>query len=72
MCRIPGIVELIEDGVNGLLVDVDSVEDTAKTILRLLVHRAYRDRIALAALETARQNNWEAISTRYLSLCGDE
>ena len=44
-CRVGGIPELVEDGVNGLLVEVDRPDDLADAIERAL-HRVWlRDEI---------------------------
>jgi glycosyltransferase involved in cell wall biosynthesis len=57
--RVGGIPELVEDGVNGLLVDVHRPDQLAGAIERLRADPALRLRMAAAALETARRNTVE-------------
>jgi glycosyltransferase involved in cell wall biosynthesis len=57
--RVGGIPELVEDGVNGLLVDVHRPDELAAAIASLRGEPALRLRMAAAALETARRNTVE-------------
>lgn len=57
--RVGGIPELIEDGVNGLLVDVHRPDQLAAALERLRADPALRLRMAAAALDTARRNTVE-------------
>jgi glycosyltransferase involved in cell wall biosynthesis len=57
--RVGGIPELVEDGVNGLLVDVHRPDQLAGALLRLRADPDLRLRMAHAALETARRNTVE-------------
>lgn len=52
--NVGGIRHQIEDGVNGFL--VNSVEETADRIVRLLRDRGLRERLGAAARETVRRN----------------
>jgi glycosyltransferase involved in cell wall biosynthesis len=52
--RVTGIPELVEDGVNGVLVDPGNVEQLAAALERLIGSRAERERLRAAAFETVR------------------
>jgi glycosyltransferase involved in cell wall biosynthesis len=49
--RAGGILDLVEDGREGLLVDVDDVEGLAAALVRVLSDRALADRLGAAARE---------------------
>jgi phosphatidylinositol alpha-1,6-mannosyltransferase len=66
-----GTAELVEDGVNGLLVDGESVPAIAAALLRLLEDRGLAARLAAGGLARARAAGWEARAARFLSLCRD-
>lgn len=52
--------EYIQDGVNGLMVPKDNVQDTAEAILRLLTSSELRSKLAHAALETVESHlTWD-------------
>jgi glycosyltransferase involved in cell wall biosynthesis len=52
--------EYIQDGVNGLMVPKDNVQDTAQAILRLLGSSELRSKLAHAALETVESHlTWD-------------
>jgi glycosyltransferase involved in cell wall biosynthesis len=50
-----GIPDVVEDGVNGLLVDPDDPRSLAEALVRLLSHRGEAERLGAAARETGEQ-----------------
>lgn len=50
--RIAGVPKLIEDGVNGLLVEPDDVQGLTQALLRLMSDNELRKRLAQAARQT--------------------
>jgi len=53
--RVSGIPELVEDGVNGLLVRPDDPAELADALLRIHSDAALRERLATAAAATVRE-----------------
>lgn len=49
---LPGIGEIVKDGVNGLISDPEDISDTAAKMRDLLLHRAALQRLAQGARET--------------------
>lgn len=47
--RVPGIEEVVEDGVSGLVTDPDDLSDTAEAIIRILSDETLRARLAAGA-----------------------
>jgi len=66
--RLPGIDEVIVDGVNGLLVPPGEPAPLAEAIDRLLSDRSLANRLGSAAAETAKSFSAEAIGERYAEL----
>jgi len=67
--RVGGIVEVIEDGRDGLLVEPKDSAATAEAILRLTKNHALAKRIGEAALKKIRREyTWNIIANRYLEL----
>jgi glycosyltransferase involved in cell wall biosynthesis len=58
-----GIPDIVEDGVNGLLVDPDDTEALAAALVRLLSDRAEAQRLGDAARRTGEE--WSASPERY-------
>ncbi len=54
--RVGGIPDLVEDGVNGLLVDPSDTNGLAEALVRLLSDRALAERLGAAARDGA--NRW--------------
>ncbi len=57
--RVGGIEEVVEDGVNGLLVEKENPKALAQGILRLLEDGGLRERLVRNGLATARGFPWE-------------
>jgi glycosyltransferase involved in cell wall biosynthesis len=51
--RVGGIPDLVEDGVNGLLVDPQDTNGLAEALIRLLTDRELAERLAAAAHTSA-------------------
>ncbi len=66
--RVGGIIDIIEEGEQGLLVDPDSSEDLAESILALHADVERRRGMGQAALLKARGYDWTSINEQYLSL----
>jgi glycosyltransferase involved in cell wall biosynthesis len=62
--RSSGTVEIVTDGVNGLLVDHDAAA-VAGAISRLLSDRPLRDRLVLQAGKDVRQYALPHVAERY-------
>ncbi|HEY6455942.1 MAG TPA: glycosyltransferase family 4 protein [Steroidobacteraceae bacterium] len=64
--RVGGTVELVENGINGLLFTAQNVEELAAALRTLAANPALRERFAAAnrAL-SARQFSWRAAALRY-------
>jgi glycosyltransferase involved in cell wall biosynthesis len=66
--RTGGIPEVITDGEDGLLVDVD-VDVIAKALLRLLDHPAEAAALGQAASARARRDfTWDRVAVQYATL----
>jgi glycosyltransferase involved in cell wall biosynthesis len=67
--RVSGIPELVEDGVNGLLVPPDDPERLAAAVLRLHEDDALRSRLAAAGRKTVRERfDGEQLAQRMAAL----
>jgi glycosyltransferase involved in cell wall biosynthesis len=66
--RIPGVCEIIEDGINGLLVDEKSPEQIADAVIRLIDDKTLYNQIRQQAQKSAEKYNWKHVSKQYLDL----
>jgi glycogen synthase len=66
--RTGGIPDVIEDGVNGLLVPPGDPEALARAIDRLLADRALAYRLSEGAQERAKDYDWEVLAGRVLQV----
>jgi glycosyltransferase involved in cell wall biosynthesis len=57
----PGSRSLVQDGVNGYLVDPESLDAFGERILRLANDEALRARMSTAALESSRRYDWDSV-----------
>jgi glycogen synthase len=64
--NIGGIPDVIEDGVNGLLVSPGEPEALARAIDRLLADRDLARRLSEGAQERAKDYDWEVLAERVL------
>jgi glycosyltransferase involved in cell wall biosynthesis len=58
-----GIPDVVEDGVNGLLVDPDDAHGLADALVRILSDRAYAEQLGAAARRTGEE--WGVTPTEY-------
>jgi len=65
---VPGIVDVIEDGVNGLLVEPGDADALAAAVDRLLADPALASQLGSAAAETAAAHTVGAVADRYRGL----
>jgi len=66
--RVPGIVDVVEDGVNGILVPPGDAAALREAIRSLLEDESLRTRLGEAARRTAEAYSVEAISATYNDL----
>lgn len=66
--RVGGIPELVQDGVNGLLVDSEDTQGLADAIVRLCTDRDLLERLSAGARETAAP--WLATADEYAARMG--
>jgi len=67
--KVGGIIEVIEDGRDGLLVEPKNPTAAAEAIVNLIRNHKLAKRIGRAALEKIRRRyTWDIIASRYLEL----
>lgn len=67
--RLPGICELIEDGRNGLLYGVGSVDEFSQCVVRILRDKELAQRLALnARADSERKYSFESNLPKLISL----
>ena len=57
--------DIINDGEDGLLCDVDNVNEITEKSLRILQDKKQKEKIVAKGLETARQYDWSRIAQQY-------
>lgn len=67
---VNGSRDLVENGVNGLLVESGQVEAMAAALRRLLGDASLRKRFSAANRQRAEQYRWERICEQYLEVLG--
>jgi glycosyltransferase involved in cell wall biosynthesis len=72
---LPAVLDIVEDGVNGILVQPGNVKDLAAAIKNLLVDKNTRDMMASRARQSVIEKfDWQVAVKRYLavieSICG--
>jgi glycosyltransferase involved in cell wall biosynthesis len=73
--QVGGLPEVIQDGVNGILVSSDKPADLAQACLRFLEDEGLRQRLTLAAPKVVREkfsaeSNAARVAALYEELCG--
>jgi glycosyltransferase involved in cell wall biosynthesis len=66
--NVPGNIDLIEDGVNGVLVESNNHIDVAQAISKLMNDPSLCQSLKRANLEKVKSYSWDHISKRYLEL----
>jgi glycosyltransferase involved in cell wall biosynthesis len=69
--RVPGVVDAVADGTNGLLVDPRDPEAVAVALERVLVDRELAQRLADGGVARAASLAWPAVVDRYRELMAD-
>ncbi|GLT21003.1 hypothetical protein GCM10007933_04550 [Zoogloea oryzae] len=67
--RAGGAVEAVQNGVSGLLVNGERVDEIADAILRVLGDDAFRARLEAGALAHAQAHSWEHSVQIFQNLC---
>ena len=66
--RVGGIVDVVQDGVNGLLVEPNDAGSLARALSRLSGDPGLRERLRAGALETARARlDWSKIAAKMIA-----
>jgi len=63
------VVEAVEDGVSGLLVDGTNPDEIAAAVERILGDRMLAERLSEGGLKLARENSTEAVAHKFLRTC---
>jgi glycosyltransferase involved in cell wall biosynthesis/peptidoglycan/xylan/chitin deacetylase (PgdA/CDA1 family) len=67
--RAGGVVEAVEDGVSGLLVDGYDTDQIAAAIERILGDAALAERLSEGGLALAREHSTKAVAHKFLRTC---
>lgn len=60
--RVGGIPDVVEDGVNGYLVDARNTDEIAKNIIKLIQNDVVRIEMAIQNMEKAKMYSWDEVS----------
>jgi glycosyltransferase involved in cell wall biosynthesis len=63
--RVGGIPDVIQDGVNGLLIEPKNSEQIASAVIRLLEDKALRERLAENGMESCRKYDWYPVMGKF-------
>jgi glycosyltransferase involved in cell wall biosynthesis len=66
--RVPGIVDLIDPGVTGLLAAAESANELAEAMKTVRSDRTRADEMGRAARRFAEQYSWDAVARRHIEL----
>jgi glycosyltransferase involved in cell wall biosynthesis len=67
--RVDGVPEVIEDGVNGILVEPENVNQLAETIANLLNDEALKSKLSITGRKIVESRyGWEVVGQRYFDL----
>jgi glycosyltransferase involved in cell wall biosynthesis/peptidoglycan/xylan/chitin deacetylase (PgdA/CDA1 family) len=67
--RAGGVVEAVDDGVSGLLVDGSKPDDIAAAIERILGDRALAEHLSEGGCKLAREHSTKAVAHQFLRTC---
>jgi glycosyltransferase involved in cell wall biosynthesis len=65
---ISGNRDIIEDGINGILVKPSCIEDLSKETIRLLKNKSKRDRMTSAQKDMVEQYGWNSVAKKYIEV----
>ena len=65
---VPGLAELVQEGVNGYIVPPGVVEALVEPLRRLLTDTALRQAQSVASRAHAQHCGWAAMAAQYLAL----
>jgi glycosyltransferase involved in cell wall biosynthesis len=66
--RVQGILDIIQDGYNGILVNPTDIQQIADSIIRVLEDESLRNNLIKNGLEFVEKYRWDNISREYLEL----
>lgn len=67
--RVDGVPEIIEDGVNGILVESENVNQLADVISNLLINEDLRNKLSINGRKMVEEKySWEVVGERYFDL----
>ncbi|MBI4744263.1 MAG: glycosyltransferase family 4 protein [Actinobacteria bacterium] len=67
--KVDGVPEVIEDGVNGILVEPENVNQLAESIINLLKNGDLRNRLSVNGRKIVEEKySWEVVGERYFDL----
>lgn len=66
--KTEGVMEVIQDGYNGILVDQKDSDKISNALLELLRDESLREKISTNALECGKKYDWDIIANEYLRL----
>ncbi|MHB8173842.1 MAG: glycosyltransferase family 4 protein [Nitrospirota bacterium] len=65
---VGGNIEVVKDGVNGILVDKENINELADAMLKLVLDDSLRERMGNAASEEVQKYDWNKVVDRYEEL----
>lgn len=66
--RVQGILDIIQEGYNGILVNPTDVQEIANSIIRVLEDESLRSNLIKNGLKFVEKYRWDNISRQYLEL----
>lgn len=66
--RVGGIPEIVRDGVNGILVEPNNIDQLAKAMILLAGDDEIRSKMGEAGLSFARSNDWSVVARKLIDL----
>ena len=67
--RAGGVVEAVQDGHNGLLVNGDNVDSIVEAVCKLLEDEALYQRLRRGGMEIAERSGWQLRTQQFQALC---
>lgn len=66
--NVDGFKEVVEDNVNGFLVEYKNAEKLSEAIEQLIKSKNLRDKMSKESIEKSKRFSWESIAKKYLEL----